>query len=952
VNHGGFNPKQHRKNVNTKGNMKLKMQRFIWILILAALTTNALAAAQQSPSAEKAREAVNVLKTGTPAEKALACKTLAVYGKADAVPVLAPLLLDEQLSSWARIALEVIPGSAADKVLRDAMAKAKGRLLIGIINSIGVRRDSKAVSALIAKLNSPDAEVASAAAVALGHIGGGRSAKALKKALSNGTEAVRSAAAQGCELCAEQLMAKGKSAKAAGLYDAVRQANLPKQRVLEATRGAILARQAGGIPLLLEALRSTDKAVFSIALRTSRELAGTKVTEVLTAELSKAPLERQGPLLVAIADRNDAVGLPVVVSSARNGSIGLRLVAIEVMGRLANVAFVPALLDSVVDSVPAIADAAKTAVGSLPADEVNRQLCARLPQASGKVRLALVKLAGERQIAGALPELIKATNDSDAKTRAAGIKALGETVSADDLGVLTDLLARSTSEDDISDVQAALESACARIKDKAACAKKLLPLLASSATPAKCALLHVIGVAATPEALNEVKSFIGSQDTTVSDAAIRVLADWPEPAALPVLLEVFRTSQDDTHRFLVLRGCVRLLDNDTQPAAEKVKIYGELLSGTQRADDRKVILSGLANVADAGALKLVEPLLENADVKAEAKLAADKISTALKKTAPAAAERKAKRKRKTEAKPKPKPDAPESFSLRPTLADVAYGKHPKQVLDFWKAESEKPTPLLFFIHGGGWQAGNRSSGLAPLLPEMLKAGISVVSIEYRFITEAIADGIKPPVKGPLHDAARALQFVRSKAGEWNIDKQRIAASGGSAGACSSLWLAFHPDLADPNSSDPVARESTRLWCAAVMGAQTTLDPQQMKEWTPNSHYGGHAFGFMNPKDIKSRDQHFAEFLAARERLLPWIAEYSPYALVTADDPPIWMSYGRPPALGKAEPDPTHTANFGVKLQEKLRSVGVPCELVYPGAPDVKHHTAQDYLTWKLKSPGK
>ena len=90
---------------------------------------------------------------------------------------------------------------------------------------------------------------------------------------------------------------------------------------------------------------------------------------------------------------------------------------------------------------------------------------------------------------------------------------------------------------------------------------------------------------------------------------------------------------------------------------------------------------------------------------------------------------------------------------------------------------------------------------------------------YRFVQEADAAGVKPPVEWPLHDAARALQFVRSKAGEWNIDKQRIGASGASAGACSSLWLAFHPDMADPNSSDPVTRESTRLWCAAVTVAQ-------------------------------------------------------------------------------------------------------------------------------------
>lgn len=297
---------------------------------------------------------------------------------------------------------------------------------------------------------------------------------------------------------------------------------------------------------------------------------------------------------------------------------------------------------------------------------------------------------------------------------------------------------------------------------------------------------------------------------------------------------------------------------------------------------------------------------------------------------------------------KKKSAEPPELKPPPTLADVAYGKHPKQVLHFWKAESTKPTPVLFFIHGGGWMGGNRASGVVNMLPKMLEAGISVVSIEYRFIPEATADGVVPPVKGPLHDAARALQFVRSKADEWHLDKKRIGASGGSAGACSSLWLAFHPDLADPKSDDSVARESTRLWCAAVSGAQTTLDPKQMKEWTPNSRYGGHAFGFAGNKENKL--SQFEEFLAGREKILDWIAEYSPYALVTSDDPPVYLFYGAPPAMGQDQKDPTHTSNFGVKLQEKCRSEKVACELVYPGAPDVKHATVQDYLIATLKAP--
>jgi len=291
-------------------------------------------------------------------------------------------------------------------------------------------------------------------------------------------------------------------------------------------------------------------------------------------------------------------------------------------------------------------------------------------------------------------------------------------------------------------------------------------------------------------------------------------------------------------------------------------------------------------------------------------------------------------------KPAPKP------KRVPTAANVAYGSHERQVLDFYKAESAKPTPLLFFIHGGGWVAGDKS-GVGEL-EACLKAGISVVSINYRYSWQAQLAGVMPPVQWPLADAARALQFVRSKAGEWNLDKQRIGASGGSAGACSSLYLAFHDDMADPKSSDPIAHESTRLWCAAVSGAQTSLDPKQLKEWTPNSRYGGHAFGFMDPSNIKSRDTRFAEFLEKRESVLKWIKLYSPYGLVSKDDPPVYLLYSSAPAIGQEQKDPTHTANYGVKLQEHCREIGTECELVYPGAPDVKHKSIAEFLIERLR----
>jgi acetyl esterase/lipase len=283
--------------------------------------------------------------------------------------------------------------------------------------------------------------------------------------------------------------------------------------------------------------------------------------------------------------------------------------------------------------------------------------------------------------------------------------------------------------------------------------------------------------------------------------------------------------------------------------------------------------------------------------------------------------------------------------LKPTLAEVPYGKHERHVLDFWKAESDTPTPLVFAIHGGAWVTGSKKNFSKFIdIEAFLNAGISVVAINYRLMKHS--KDVVPPVKAPLHDAARALQFVRSKADEWNIDKERIGAIGGSAGACSSLWLLYHDDMADANSDDPVARQSTRLWCASVYNAQTSLDPKQMKEWIPNITYGGHAFEFGRP----ATGEAFTRFLADREKILPWIKEYSPYANVSADDPPAALFYKWTPGIDEVDNVATHSAHFGVKLQEHCVKLGVVCDVVYPGARDVKHETLTDYLIATLKAP--
>ncbi len=289
--------------------------------------------------------------------------------------------------------------------------------------------------------------------------------------------------------------------------------------------------------------------------------------------------------------------------------------------------------------------------------------------------------------------------------------------------------------------------------------------------------------------------------------------------------------------------------------------------------------------------------------------------------------------KKADEKKQPTPAVP------PTAANYRYGPHERQVFDFWQAKSETPTPLVLLIHGGGWRNGDKSSYYGAV-KAYLDKGISVAAINYRFVQQGVEQGVEPPVKAPIGDAARALQTLRSKAKEWNLDKKRVGATGGSAGACTSLWLAFHDDLADPSSSDPLARESTRLACVAVNGAQVSLDPKELREWIPNYTYGAHAFGLKN----------FDELYTKRDQVLKWIKEYSPIAHVSKDDPPVFLEYSqqKPPVVGEKQDDPTHSAVMGLKLEEKLKATGVECILVYPGHPHPQYKRSADFLIDRLR----
>jgi len=243
----------------------------------------------------------------------------------------------------------------------------------------------------------------------------------------------------------------------------------------------------------------------------------------------------------------------------------------------------------------------------------------------------------------------------------------------------------------------------------------------------------------------------------------------------------------------------------------------------------------------------------------------------------------------------------------PTFENLKYGPHMRQSMDVWLPEkSAAKTPCLINIHGGGWMDGDRLGGVKRMWPKCQKKGIAFVSISYRMISDGNDAGVKPPVKVCLDDAVAAIDYVKAHAAEWNIDVTRLALTGGSAGACSSLYASLQNDC------------ELGIKVVFTESPQTSLDPQEMKAWIPNSTYGAHAFNAGS----------FGNWLAHRADHLPWIERFSPAGLLrkcTAAKAPVFL-YTCPavPPNGALPKDPTHAGMFCVKFKEICDAKGIAC----------------------------
>jgi HEAT repeat protein len=358
----------------------------------------------------------------SPQEKSDACRELARIGSRQAVPALAPLLADETLSHMARFALEPIADPAVDEAFRDALGKVKGQLLVGIISSIGVRKDPAAVQPLAEFLTDSDPAVAQAAAHALGGIGG-TAVPVLEGVLSASSGANQLAVCDGLLRCAEATS----GAAALAIYDKLRALpDLPLQLRVAALRGSIKNGGAGGLPLLVEAIRSEAYVPAADAIGISMELTGPEVTRALIGEISEASEPKKILLLQALGCRGDSTALPKlsIMAMVTSGSADRRIAALHSIMQFADPSTLPVLAELVKVPEAAIAGEALAGLVGFRGKEADAVLLGLLDDSDPKVRTAVIGAIGQRRIATAIPRLLEEAGNADAEVANASSKAL------------------------------------------------------------------------------------------------------------------------------------------------------------------------------------------------------------------------------------------------------------------------------------------------------------------------------------------------------------------------------------------------------------------------------------------------------------------------------------------------------------------------------------------------
>ena len=564
----------------------------------------------------------------TLAGKDFVCKILSISGSEASVPVLTGMLADPKTAELGRYALERIPGPVVDRALRESLTTTSGRTRIGVINSLGVRRDAGSVTALRPLALGSQPPEASAALFALAMIGNPAAIEALSEAQTKTTGAARAAAAEAYLQAANRLTASGNATAAVPIYKTLYAGSVPGTVRAAALHGLGAAGGAQAVPVLIEALHGSDGRLQAVAIGTLMPGSASQ----LIAEMPKLSEADQVRILGLLSERGDASALPAFTTALQGSSKPVRMAAIQGVGPIGNTSTVPLLAAIAAGDDAAERTAARTSLARIPGKDVDQAISGSIASAPPKLKLELIRAAGDRGAVAAAPALLATARDNDSDVRRESLRALHEVGTANQIPGLVALVVTPVQPDDRTETVHSL-AAVLRRSDPSRIEPVRTAYSSASDMETRTALMQVMGQSGNAQVLPLLLTALKDPSADVRRASILALSGWPDTTPLPDLFETARAASDPAQQALAFRGAVQLigLPSPARPQRDTAKLLVEAMGLAKQADEKRLVLAMLPKYPVRESLDLATSLANDSEVGAEAKAAVSRLERTVKK---------------------------------------------------------------------------------------------------------------------------------------------------------------------------------------------------------------------------------------------------------------------------------------------------------------------------------
>ncbi len=559
-------------------------------------------------------------------------RQLQYIARAESVAAVAALLTDKspRIRECARRTLQEIPGEESAKALRDALAKATtSEWRIAMINVLAQRRDTPSVPAIGKFLTGADEPCALAAAAGLGKIGGPESANALAAARSKVKDKVRSVVLDSYLLCADKYVAAEKKTDAAVIYQEVYGAGNPARMRAAALRGLCMAQGEKAIPTLGQVLMGKDETMRRLALAFVNEIPGANATKAFAALLPKLDVTMQVTLLGLLAARGDTAARPAVLEAAKHQDEAVRVAALNALAGVGEPGDALLLAQTAAASQGAVQNAGRSSLAMLKGKTVDQAMLAALSTAAVPVRIELIHALAARKARAATATFVRLAEGADAAIRGAAIQGLESVGNCQCVPMLVGIIKSPKQDSDRGAAQKALEAICGRDPNKDAVAAVITKGMAGTSGEIKAAMLPPLGKIGGEKAILPVRAALKDADKKVRSAAVRVVSEWPDDAALGDMIAIAKTDPETSHQVLALRGYMNLAKQRDRPAKQKLEMCQAAMAACKRPDEKRLVLGVLRDLRSIEAFRLAVPLMEEPKCMREAVSAAVQIGRSL-----------------------------------------------------------------------------------------------------------------------------------------------------------------------------------------------------------------------------------------------------------------------------------------------------------------------------------